>query len=459
MVRNHFSRKCLCLLLALAIISIAGGEVQGAKGKEDKDAKKKTYALTEAQLQSHLMSFADRFASILDTAIAQFENLNPSGKGRYEVLELMTFSLHHAFIIAGESDPDIALLDMVSMVTLGRIFFEEEGQSRYGKVVVPVINGYRKAQADIDKVAAKILTPKQMRDLMKIIKRWRKQNPEVKSFPLIRFSNFAADRRESTLTRAEEPEGLFESVESASETVEEMRLLAERGTYLATRIPQLLGLFGDLWLTRIMNNPNLQKALADLSQLSEVSSRLATTAENLPDQITKERKATIKQAIKSISKERSNAITQFVSAFSAERKAAINDFLAEEKRIKGLLSDLRQTLETGNELIVSTNTLMAYQAKPFDIGDYQKTLVELSNSAQELTELVTSIERISSNIDVDKLIPQVLKVMDKAESEGEELASHAMRLILIIIGVWFVAYVIAKLLILYVSNKMRAPAK
>jgi hypothetical protein len=111
----------------------------------------------------------------------------------------MTFSLHQAFLIAAESDPDVALLDMLSMVTLGRIFFEEEGPSRYGKVTVPVLDGYRKAEADIRKVAAIVLTPNQMLNLMKIIERWRRENPEVKSFPLIRFSNFAADRRESTL--------------------------------------------------------------------------------------------------------------------------------------------------------------------------------------------------------------------------------------------------------------------
>jgi len=459
MAKKHFSRKCLCLLIALGIVSIAGGEVQGAKEKKDEDAKKKAYALTEAQLQSHLMSFADRFTSILDTAIAQFEDLDPTGKSRYEVLELMTFSLHHAFIIAAESDPKVALLDMFSMVTLGRMFFEEEGQSRYGKLVVPVINGYRRAEADISNVASKVIAPNQMLNLMKIIKEWRKDNPEVKSFPLIRFSNFAADRRQSTLTRIKEHEGLFDSVESASETAEEMRLLGERSAYLATRMPQLFGLFGDLWLTRWMSNPDVHKVLADFSKLSEVTSRLAATAESLPDQITKERKQTIKQAMESISKERSNTITQFVSELSAERKAAIDDFLAEEQRIKGLLSDLRQTLETGNELIVSANTFMTYQAKPFDIGDYQKTLVELSTSAQQLTKLATSIERISSNIDVVQLIPQVVKAINQAESKGEALSSHTMRLILVIIGVWFVAYVVAKLLIQYASNKISVTAR
>ena len=310
MVGKQFFRKFPCILFALGILAVAGGIAHAAD--RDQETKEKTYALTEAQLQSHLMSFADRFASILDTAIAKFENLNPSGKSRYEVLELMTFSLHHAFIIAGESDPDVGLLDMFSMVTLGRIFFEEEGQSRYGKTIVPVLDGYRMAEADIRNVASKVLTPDQMLNLMKIIKRWRRKNPEVKSFPLVRFSTFAAERRESTLSKAEDPEGLFESVERASETVEEMRLLAERSAYLATRIPQLFGLFGDLWLTRWLDNPDVQKTLTDLSQLSQGTYGLAATIQKLPTQISTVREATIKQLMGEVSAARKATMRQVI---------------------------------------------------------------------------------------------------------------------------------------------------
>jgi hypothetical protein len=273
------------------IIALVNGDLMGAQ--KDKKSDKKKFVITEAQLQSHIMSFADRLASIMSMVIAQFEEQNPTEQTRYEVLELITFSLSQAYIIAGESDPDVALLDMLSMGTLGRIIFEEAGPSQYGKVVSPVIRGYKKAEADINKIAAKVLTPNQMYNLMSIIRRWRKENPGVKFFPLVRFSNFAADRRESTLTRAEDPEGLFESVESASESVEEMRLLAERGMYLATRMPQLWGLFGDLWLTRWMNNPDLQTILSDVQQLSHGTASLASVAEKLPEQIAKERKAPI----------------------------------------------------------------------------------------------------------------------------------------------------------------------
>jgi hypothetical protein len=236
--------------------------------------------------------------------------------------------MYHAYIIAGESDPDVALLDMFSMITLGRIFFEEEGPSRYGKVVAPVTKGYQKAEADIRKISAKVLTPNQMLNLMNIIERWRRENPELKSFPFMRFSNFAAERRDAALTRAEEPEGLFESVESASESVEEMRLLAERSMYLVTRMPQLTGLLGDLWLTRWSNNPDLKKSMVDLTQLSTATADLAAVSEKLPENIAKERQAAIKQVM---------------SEFSAERKATLDTLLTEERRIEERL--ISQTIE------------------------------------------------------------------------------------------------------------------
>jgi len=378
MVKNHFLRNCLSLLLALGIVSIAGGGVQGAKEEKEKDAKEKTYAITEAQLQSHVMSFADRFVSILITALQEFDTRKPSKKNRYEVRALITYSLSNGYIIAAESDPDTALLDMLSMVTLGRIIFEKEGLSKYGKAVEPIIEGFRTAEKDIRKIAAIVLTPGELRNLMTIINRWRKENPEVIFYPLIRFSNFAGERHESTLTREEAPDGIFESVENASEQVEEMRLLAERGMYLATRMPQLWGMFGELWLSNILDNPDIKKTLTDLSQLSQGTSGLAAIAENLPDQIATEREATIKQ---------------MMSAISAERKAAIADFLVEFQRIE------------------------------------------------------------------KRLIPEITNAMDRAESEGEELVDHTMRQAIVLIGIWLVGYIIARLLIQYFSNKMKASAK
>ena len=315
MFRKKFVPRAIGILAAVLIIIMAGGDI--CKSAEKKETANKEGVFTEAQLQSHLMSFADRFVSILDIMIAQFEALEPTGTTRYEILEMMTFSAHHAYIIAGGSDPDVGLLDMFSMVTLGRIFFEEEGASRYGSFAAPVLKGYRKAEADIRNVAAQILSPTQINNLMAIIRNWRKRHPEVKNFPLIRFSNFAADRQEDTLTRGETPEGLF-----------------ERSVYMGTRMPQLLGLFGDLWLTRWMNTPDVKKTLAELSVLSQGADRMAATAEDLAGRLTQERDATMKLITAYVSQERDQAVKQLVDGVSTERKALLTELLAEEQLIE-----------------------------------------------------------------------------------------------------------------------------
>ena len=121
-------------------------------------------------------------------------------------------------------------------------------------------------------------------------------------------------------------------------------MLAERGTYLATRMPQLWGLYGDLWLTKWLNNPDLKKPLTDLSQLSKGTSDLASIAEKLPDQIAKEREVAIKQVI---------------SQISAERKATLDALLFEERRIEErLISQLIEIMERaerqGKEMVDHT---------------------------------------------------------------------------------------------------------
>jgi hypothetical protein len=52
--------------------------------------------------------------------------------------------------------------------------------------------------------------------------------------------------------------------------------------------------FGELWLSRLLDNPDVAKILEDLSRISNASNRLAATANSLPDRISKERKAAIR---------------------------------------------------------------------------------------------------------------------------------------------------------------------
>jgi hypothetical protein len=49
--------------------------------------------------------------------------------------------------------------------------------------------------------------------------------------------------------------------------------------------------------------------------------------------------------------------------------------------------------------------------------------------------------------------------MDRAESEGEELVDHTMRQAIILIAIWLVGYVIARLIINFFSIRIKASAQ
>ena len=61
-----------------------------------------------------------------------------------------------------------------------------------------------------------------------------------------------------------------------------------------------------------------------------------------------------------------------------------------------------------------------------------------------------SAERKAAIADI---LVEVTKAMDRAESEGEELVDHTMRQAIILIVISLIGYVIARLLIQYVSNR------
>ena len=83
-------RKISCTLLALVLITFIRGGVHGAK--KDKSSTKKP-TITEAELQSHVMSFADRFAAIMVKSSDEFETREPSRKNRHAVLAMVTYSM------------------------------------------------------------------------------------------------------------------------------------------------------------------------------------------------------------------------------------------------------------------------------------------------------------------------------------------------------------------------------
>ena len=453
------------------------------EGSMSQGGQKDQIRMTEEELQSQVMSFADRFVATLAPAVGEYERTEPSSENRRRVLGAAVYPMAAAYIIAAESDPDVALLDMIVMITLGRMIFEEVGPKEFGSEVEPVLKAYRTAEKDIWAIARQVLTPDAQNQLYALIQEWRQEHPEITTFSHIRFSDFAAERRKSKLARGDKASGLFKSVEKATQEAEEVRLLAERGMFLGTRLPQLTGLFADVWASRVLaSNPEMKQMLTDIHTFSVISERLANSTDELSNQITAERKATVDQVMKGVSElrevtidqvmkrvsiEREAAIDQLVDRVAQERKRTIEEFLAEEKRMKGLLTELRQTLAVSNDLMTSTNTLAARlklgegeaPSEPFDIKDYQATLVEASKVIGQADVLVKTLDQLMLSPGWQKGLPRIIQAMEQAAAKGEAWVTHAFLLGIVLILFLLMGAVVSMLTYRFAAQRLFGPPR
>jgi len=369
------------------------------------------------------------------------------------------------------------LLDMVTVTTLGRIIYEDNMRRKYGKSIEVLVAGFRQMEKDIWSISAKVLTSEQRGELRQLILYWRKNNPDKVVYNYLRFSNFAAQRRDSTLVKKVQAGGLFKTVQEVTQEVEETRMLAERGIFLATRLPLLTGDFAEVWMSQLLVSPETSKILADVHTFSTVSERLAKVAEQLPDKLTKDvsklQKQTVDHVMKGIDEwsektlndvfarvaiERGAFISQFMDRLIGEQKIALEALMMEEQRATGLVTELRKTIEGSNNLLLSVNTLAETfnvgepaaepkDARPFDIKEYQDTIAEV-------TTLVETTNQLVGTVGLEKLLPQLVKAIDQVGNESEQVIDHSFRQALILILISMGAYIVARLIYNYLNKKL-----
>ena len=122
-------RRVVAFTIATALLTVS---VSRADEARNKDGAPVEYVITEAELQVQLMRFADRYAGFVAQAIGDVERLQSTPEARREFNAPLVYSTAAAYTIAADARPQVALLDMVVMTTLGRMVFEDHWRPRYG---------------------------------------------------------------------------------------------------------------------------------------------------------------------------------------------------------------------------------------------------------------------------------------------------------------------------------------
>ena len=371
------------------------------------------HQITMQQLQSEIMSFADRFAAILWQAYEDFESQAPSQRARNIALGDTVFSMSSAIVIASNPNPSVSLLDMIVLSALGRMIYEEPYLTEFGKAAEAMAQGFRLLESDIGRIGEKVLTTNEREELYGLIRGWREAHPEQLTFTLIRFTDFASVRGESTIAETVKSGGMFASVRGATKEIEQTRLLAERGIFLASRMPLLTGYFADYWLSHLASNPDAEKILKDVNRLSLASHRLADVGAQLPEQIA----------------------------------GLIKDMESQESRLRELLADLKEMMGLGSELVSSVHTTvqsadsLVTQVFPegTTIENYEAVATKVTEAAQQLDKVIISAERLMASSNWDQALPPVVKIVDKVEFESEKLVTHVFLCGVALIVIFFLS--------------------
>jgi hypothetical protein len=376
-------------------------------------------------------------------------------EGRLKASKVRVNAITAALDIVSGPYPGIALLDMVVLVTLNRIIWEDYYLAQeIGKPAEVVVTVFKKLETDIWSIAAKLLTPQQQEDLMTMILEYRVRRPKFTSAHFIRFSDFKGMAKETQFEEAAKPGGLFGSMEAAVQTADEIRDTAERLKYMMVRMQLIAGMQVEMLYHQFNTQPEVQQMIANIDSLQNTADNFALIFDNIPDTIGKTADARITNFMKQFAMERQATIEQFMNEFAEERRQTFDDLLSEEKRLRGVLQDLQQTMKVGVDLVANLNTTLegvdsmatrfmpkssAKPSKPFDIKDYEAVVEKVAGITVGLNNTLVSMEKLLSSPGWAQTMPQLTSGAERIEANLNKWMFYSFLMGAGLILIFFVA--------------------
>src|SRR5215475_12539642 len=313
-------RQILSAVLVALTVCVAATAVAAARAKDSVEGG----ALASEELQAALRSFADSWSSQLSEATARLATQMATPQARYHADRFGYFAIAAAFDIAAGPYPGAALLDMVVLVTLNRMVWEEYWMPQvYGQPAAGMVTTLRQLEEDIWALAARVLTPTQRQELQDVLRAWRTKYPDKTGVSFIRFSDFGELGRKPSLEEARKAGGLLAPIKQAAQAAEEISIVGERALYLLLRMQELLYSRAKLTVQELFTTPEMAQLLADVTGFRQVSERYAALFESLPAQLTAHMRGTIDQTLAQGMRQSAALIDHVMQQVSTERQASI----------------------------------------------------------------------------------------------------------------------------------------
>jgi len=239
--------------------------------------------LSYTQLRNEIMDFADRYMQMIGQAADTLQRNSKDPDARAGIHSMKLFPVSAAFSIATDSSAQMALLDMVVLVHLQGMVWQETAPTRFDKDASILLDVQKDLQNEIDDIALRVMNQEQVSRLKTLVLEWHKAHPKQRYVSYIRFADFA-DMRQPDTAPGRSPNilsigGLLSAfqlvnVDEASRSVDQARNTAERAIYLAERMPTLMRWQTEMLFYSLASSPESKSMVETSASLRTLPDRL-----------------------------------------------------------------------------------------------------------------------------------------------------------------------------------------
>ncbi len=375
-------------------------------------------------ISDRVRAATDRFATAAGTPEAQVQAV------RWRLEASRT-----AFEQATGPVPTASMLDMLLYSTAARVAHERYWMPEvWGEADRPMLEAFQALEADAIAILKRYFDSEQAERVQELVSQWVEdefipRKDALASLPA--FTDLA-----TAFENRKQSGGLFgfirldpyAGLEPVAREVALTRQFGERMLYWTERLPLLLDDQVELALLEARRQPEVMQVLANVDRVSRAAEELSATAAALPDQVSAEREAALKQVAEEL---------------TAQREGLVRDLQQVEEPAHTLLSDSTATLAAAERMSTATTELVrevdafmarieamspdepepAEPGRPFDITEYGDTADRLAAASVELRGLVAetgaNLERVDAMVDTSLV-------------RGEEAVDRVLRGVLVV---------------------------
>jgi hypothetical protein len=398
---------------------------------------KRAGQISGAVLTAEVGRFADEYTVLVAQAADTFATQVGTPQSRVIALGWKTSVANTTMIIATGMNPTANLLDMVVLVTLQRMTFEEYWVPKYGKPAEAMLAVSRELEGEIWAVADGVLTTQQESELKELIREWREKHPE-QIYVTVRFRDFAELASVALGGGNAKPGSLFSlpfldpfsGLDPTTRELAQTRFFAERALYVLERMPKLLRWQSELVVAQSLAAPEVQQLVSNSTSFARSADQLTQAVQKFPEQVAAEREQIMK-GLASQTTEWQGLAAQFQHTFQAGNQMA-SSVDAAVKSLDSFIQRVAPPPPSASVTSPVTNasgiTDAAPAGKHFDVTEYGVAAAQVATAAQQLDTLTHSLQQST---------PEIGKVVEQTGLRGRELVDYTYRK-----AVWFLALVL-----------------